>query len=72
MDELSKIQYSIGELLKKKQEDHLAQSIEVRFAETLNQLSTGNPIPENEAKPQNALLGKLGRHLGAVAHERVD
>lgn len=45
MEELSKIQYSIGELLKKKQDDKLAQSVEVKFAETLNQLTGKQAAP---------------------------
>lgn len=74
MEELSKIQYSIGELLKKKQDDKMAQSVEVKFAQTLNQLTSkeNDRAPVEPPPPQNALLGKLSRHLGAVTHQKVD
>lgn len=41
MEELSKIKYSIGKLIEKRQEEQSKNSVEVRFAEALNTLSTG-------------------------------
>lgn len=64
MEEMSKIKYSIGELIKKRNGIQMKDSIEAKFAQTLNRIVSS----ENE---QNPLMAKLGAHIGLKTQEKV-
>lgn len=53
MEELTKIKYSIGELIKKREGIQMKDSIEAKFAQTLNRIVTSENKPE---EPPNNLL----------------
>jgi hypothetical protein len=77
MEELGKIKYNIGEMLKKKQGDTLAQSLEVKFAERLNQIvtttaATESSTPSPTEATSNPLMSKLGAFMGRQATQKAD
>ena len=79
MEELSKIKYSIEGMVRKREDMQMKESIEARFAHTLNQIITGEspemgPNFKYEKKEQEArspLMSKLQQYMRGEINQRI-
>lgn len=78
MEELSKIKYSIEGMVRKRENLQMKESIEAKFAHTLNQIITGDspemgPNFKYEKKDQDAspLMSKLQQYMRVDINQRV-
>jgi hypothetical protein len=60
---LSKIKYSIEDMVRKRENIQMKESIEARFAETLNQIVSTNAGTDKEEREKSPLIAKIGTQL---------